>query len=124
MIKILLSIFLGGGLGSVCRYILGLGISRILPTVGFISTFGVNVIGSFIIGALWASPFISSKPMFVGMLIVGFCGGFTTFSSFSWESFNLIKQGEIGMFFIYSIASVIVCLLATWGGYALTKAIT
>ncbi len=121
MIKLFLLVFIGGGMGSVARY----GIARLLaqfasPVFPF-TTFGVNVVGSLLIGLFWAIPAISDKNSYICLLTIGFCGGFTTFSAFSWENFNLLKQGDVFLFFAYALISVVFCLLATWGGYAIGK---
>ncbi len=121
MFKLLSLVFIGGGLGSVAR----VSIVRLLAlfcTMAFpLATFIVNVLGSLLIGLFWGMTSISDKTSWVHLLIIGFCGGFTTFSAFSWENFNLLKQGDVMLFFAYTLLSVVVCLLATWGGYALGK---
>ncbi len=120
MVKFLL-VFLGGGLGSVARF----GIARLLAqfaSAAFpFATFGVNIVGSFLIGLFWAIPAISDRSPYMFLLSVGFCGGFTTFSAFSWESYSLLKQGDLLLFFAYVLLSVALCLPATWGGYVLGK---
>lgn len=117
MLKQALLVFVGGGIGSVARF----GLSRILSNFamgGFpFATFSVNIIGAFLIGLFWGSPFLSDKNSWLVFLTVGLCGGFTTFSSFSWENFNLLKQGQVLLFITYALLSVAACLLATWGGY-------
>ena len=121
MFKLFLFVFIGGGLGSVARY----GVARIMlyvTTSAFpLSTFFVNILGSFLIGLFFAIPAVSDKNSYLCLLTVGFCGGFTTFSAFSWENLNLLKQGDVFLFFVYALLSVAFCLLATLGGYALGK---
>lgn len=121
MFQLFSLVFIGGGLGSVARF----GLSRLLlplATTGFpVATFSVNLIGSLLIGLFWGMPFFSEKQTWISFLTIGFCGGFTTFSAFSWENFQLLKQGHTGLFFLYALLSVCFCLLATWGGYVLGK---
>ncbi len=124
MIKLFALVFIGGGIGSVARF----GIARLLanfatPIFPF-TTFGVNILGSLLIGLFLAIPFISDRSSYMCLLTIGFCGGFTTFSAFSWENFNLLKQGDVLLFFAYALLSVILCLLATWSGYAIGKYIS
>ncbi len=119
--KLFLLIFIGGGLGSMARYGMTRLVAPYLVTFLPLATFGVNIIGSFLIGLFGAIPFVSEKNSLLSFLTIGFCGGFTTFSAFSWENFNLLKQGDVVLFFGYVLSSVIFCLLATWGGYTLGK---
>lgn len=118
MWKLALLVFIGGGLGSVARF----GVARLMtawcPVAIPLATFSVNVLGSFLIGLCLEYPAIAGKQGYIHLLTIGFCGGFTTFSAFSWENFNLLKQGDTGLFFVYALLSVAVCLLATWAGYA------
>ncbi len=121
MLKLLLFVFIGGGVGSVAR----LGIARLFaflwaPALPF-ATLTVNIVGSLLIGLFWAVPAISDKNSWMHLLIAGFCGGFTTFSAFSWENFNLLKQSDIFLFFAYVLLSVFLCILAVYGGYMLGK---
>jgi CrcB protein len=121
MLKTLLMVFLGGGAGSVARF----GAARLaalwaVPTLPY-ATLGVNILGSFMIGFLWGWPAVASRPAWVHLLIVGFCGGFTTFSAFSWENLCLLRQGNITAFALYALGSVTVCLLGTWGGFMIGK---
>ena len=120
MAKLFFLVFLGGGLGSVIRYGIGSLLAQTSSTFPF-ATFGVNILGSLLIGVFWAIPAIADKNTYLCLLIVGFCGGFTTFSAFSWENLTLLKQGEVFLFFAYVLLSVSLCLLATWGGYAIGK---
>ena len=109
-----LLIFVGGGLGSVCRY----GLASLIQTrahVGFpVGTLVVNVLGCLIIGLL-ARAFLNMQTdvMARAALITGFCGGFTTFSTFSYETMGLISGGEWGKAALYVGASVAACLAGT-----------
>jgi CrcB protein len=121
MFKILSLVFIGGGMGSVARFGIARLLSQFMVSALPLATFSVNIIGSLLIGLFWGIPSISDKNTWIHLFIVGFCGGFTTFSAFSWENFNLLKQGDVFLFFMYAILSVVLCLLATWGGYAMGK---
>lgn len=113
-----LLIALGGAAGSILRY----GCSRWLNTALFpYGTLAVNVLGSFFIGLLWA--------LFAGdvhegkrlLLISGFCGGFTTFSAFSLEGLQLLQQSKFATFFLYTFATVVFGLAATYAGFKLIQ---
>jgi len=120
MYKQLILVFLGGGLGSVMRF----GIGRLLQyfqlnTAFPWATFSVNIIGSFLIGLLIASEFRMTDNYNVvkSFLIIGFCGGFTTFSSFAYENYYLIKQGQLGLFLTYSLISLILGVASVYLGW-------
>lgn len=122
----IIAIFLGGGIGSLCRY----WISNLLKTYSMdfpFATLTVNIIGSLILGftiALFWSKAQSSAYFHDTIRIaitVGFCGGLTTFSTFSWETFDLIKNGDFVLAFLYAFISILVCLLAVSLGAFLSK---
>jgi CrcB protein len=122
-VKAILVIFLGGGIGSVCRYLAGLSITRHFPTAFPTGTFVVNITGCFVIGLLYGigirhSWFTVDWRLF---LITGICGGYTTFSSFSNEAILLMRQGNYLYFLLYVTLSVVIGLLATVGGAALAR---
>lgn len=114
---IYLFIALGGAGGSLLRYLLGGAVQR-LSASGFpIGTLFVNVSGCFIIGVL-VRQFMNMQlsPELRALLIVGFCGGFTTFSTFSAETLGLIEGGEYSRAMSYVILSLGLCLTATLAG--------
>lgn len=114
---IYLLIALGGAAGSVLRYLLG-GVVQRSSSSGFpIGTMVVNVSGCFLIGIL-VRQFLNMQLSndLRALLIVGFCGGFTTFSTFSAETLTLIEGGEYARAMAYVFLSVILCLLATLTG--------
>ena len=111
----LLAIFLGGGIGAVSRYLISLNLAKNFEINLPVSTFLVNVIGSFIIGFLYIL-FIEKAditPAVKLALKVGFCGGLTTFSTFSLELFEMIGNHQFFHAFSYIILSVIICIIMT-----------
>ena len=111
----------GGALGSVCRYLLGF---LPVPHEGFpFVTLGVNILGAFLIGLViaFAGKHGSADPRWILFLQVGFCGGFTTFSTFSNETFLLIQNGKILSAAVYILLSVALCVCAVWGGRMLIR---
>ena len=114
---IYLLIALGGAAGSLLRYLIG-GVVQRTSASGFpVGTMFVNVSGCFLIGIL-VRQFLNmqTSPELRALLIVGFCGGFTTFSTFSAETLALIDGGEYGRAAWYVILSVSLCLIATFAG--------
>ena len=122
MIKNLLLVGLGGGLGSMARYMcqkwLNTGIAPHFPW----GTFAVNLSGCFVIGVLWGISFKSfeTNEYWKLLLMVGLCGGFTTFSAFTLEGIGLLRENRAAAFFLYAGGSVILGLLATYIGMRLT----
>jgi len=123
-------IALGGALGSVGRYWLsGLVANRFGETFPW-GTLVINVTGSFVIGIIGAlaSPEgrmdSQSRAFATQFLMIGVCGGYTTFSSFSWQTLRLLQDRE----WLYAggnvILSVILCMVAVWLGYALGSAMS
>jgi fluoride exporter len=118
MIKNLLLVGLGGSIGSMARYAASLMIkSKSFP----FATLSVNIIGSFIIGLVFA---ISIKENSISdnwklFLTTGICGGFTTFSALSLENVELLQNGKIGMAVTYILLSVVLGILAAFLGYGL-----
>ncbi len=121
MIKNLILVFIGGGLGSSLRYIIGkyLNAGHLLP----FGTFLVNILGSLILGVIlgWALKTNSLNTPLNLMLGIGFCGGFTTFSTFSFENYSLIKSGDYLTFSVYLFGSLILGMLAVLIGIFISK---
>tara|TARA_B110000003_G_C16601134_1_gene515680 strand:- start:614 stop:994 length:381 start_codon:yes stop_codon:yes gene_type:complete len=116
--KSFLLVFLGGGFGSGLRFLLSNSMSnyeKIIP----IGTFTVNMLGCLMIGFILgcAQKEINISSNYTLLLASGFCGGFTTFSAFANENFNLIKSGELLNFSVYIILSVVVGILLVSLGY-------
>lgn len=122
---LILLIFVGGGLGSVCRYFLGAFIQSKAHLAFPIGTLLVNVLGCIAIGVFAKFYLHSQTSHYVRtMLVVGFCGGFTTFSTFSYETLGLINGGEWGRAGSYVLASVVACIIGTAFGFAIAPTLT
>lgn len=123
MIKNILLVGLGGGIGSMARYLSSRWLYNVYPHHFPWGTFAVNIIGCFFIGLFWGISFRSfdSNENWKMFLMVGLCGGFTTFSAFTLEGIGLIKEQRILLFFTYVAASVVLGLLVTYLGMRLTK---
>ena len=110
MIRELLAVGCGGAAGSIVRYLLSGGIMAGQTLLGFpAGTFTVNAAGSLLIGILLEA---TSSETLGWLLIVGFCGGFTTFSTFSLETVGLIKSGHIVLALVYVLLSTVLGVLA------------
>lgn len=120
--KLVLLIGAGGFIGSSLRYLVSLFVqSKVLTTFPF-GTFAVNILGCFLIGAVYA---LSDRGNLAAewrlFLATGILGGFTTFSSFSNETVSLMRDAQYGSALLYVVSSVILGLLATFLGIFLIK---
>lgn len=119
------AIAVGGALGSVLRYVMS-GWVAVLAGRNFpYGTLVVNILGSLAMGFLFVLFIdrLSENVIWRAGLLIGVLGGFTTFSSFSIETFNLIEQGDVLKAFINVAASVMLCLFATWVGAIAARSI-
>lgn len=112
---------IGGALGSVARYWIALGVARLIGEAFPWGTLLINVLGSFIItlfGSLsLGDGLIAAGPNARLFVMVGVCGGFTTFSSFSLQTLSLTQEGQFARAGLYVVLSVGLCLLAAWTGF-------
>ena len=114
-------IALGGAAGSVARALVSLSLPGRFPW----GTLVVNVSGSLLIGWLMARLGPLETPAAASMrslLVVGFCGGFTTFSSFSWQTLEQMQKGQWSAAAANVLLSVTLCLVAVWLGFRLGRA--
>lgn len=120
--KQVLLVFVGGGFGSALRFIIGKYMNS--TTIGIPwGTFTANIVGSLIIGIILGfaakNDALSSNQTL--LLATGFCGGFTTFSTFAYENHMFLKSGDFSSFAIYTIGSFIVAFLAVFAGLFIAK---
>ncbi|HLN52628.1 MAG TPA: fluoride efflux transporter CrcB [Lentimicrobium sp.] len=123
MLKILLFIGAGSFLGGVSRFLTTRYIQNAVLSGFPYGTLVVNILGCFIIGFLFglADKGSLNNTEWKLFLTVGFCGGFTTFSAFSLENMMLLRDGAWFHFMVYTLLSIVLGLLATVGGYSVTK---
>lgn len=107
-------VFLGSGLGGALRWLISTALNATYP----IGTMTVNVVGCLLIGMLnaWIAHLAPSSDAWRLLLVVGFCGGFTTFSTFANENVMMLRGGQLLECVLYTAASVILGFLAVWIG--------
>ncbi len=120
--KQFLLVFLGGGIGSMARYLLAKYLNSEATGIPF-GTFLANIIGSLFIGLILglAAKNDSLTQDQTLLLATGFCGGFTTFSTFAYENHVFLKSGDFFHFFMYALASFALGLAAVFVGIYLVK---
>jgi len=124
-LQLIIATALGGALGSVARYLVGIGSGKLFGIDFPWGTLIINVTGSFLIGlfaGLFATRWNLSQPMRV-FLTVGFCGGYTTFSTFSLDAFYLMERSETFAAGAYMVASVVLSVGALIAAMHLIRAL-
>lgn len=122
--KLLGVIAVGSAAGGVARFVLGSVVQARSGGAFPVGTLLVNVSGSLLLGFLlrYALGSTAISPEVRALLTTGFCGGYTTFSTFSYEAMALIEDGDYRRAGSYVTASVVLSLLGTLGGFALARA--
>lgn len=120
----LLIVGAGGFIGTLLRYLVNLGVYRMVAYPLFpYSTLIVNLIGCLLIG--WLSGLAEKKGLFSQemriFIFIGILGGFTTFSSFGYDTFGLLRDGQIFLAITNVMTQVLVGLIAVWAGFYLAK---
>ncbi|AZJ35073.1 fluoride efflux transporter CrcB [Tenacibaculum singaporense] len=120
--KQLLLVFIGGGAGSVLRYIIGKALNSSQTGIPY-GTFAANILGSLLIGIILglATKNETITQNHTLLLATGFCGGFTTFSTFAYENHIFLKSGDFASFALYTVASFIIGFLAVFAGIYLVN---
>jgi len=119
----LLLIAIGGALGSVARYLLSTLVLRASGSLLPIGTFAVNLVGCLAFGCLMGAAqqrFIMT-PQARAFTLIGVIGGFTTFSSYAYESFALIQDGQFAAAAFNIVGQVVAGLVGVWAGYVITN---
>ncbi len=121
----ILAIAAGGSIGAVMRYLVSTGVYNYLGRGFPYGTLAVNVLGSLLMGLLYELFLqrLSVSPEVRAVLLVGFLGAFTTFSTFSIETITLIEQGYLLKAVGNILASVVLCVMAAWLGLQLARQI-
>ena len=122
--KQLILVFLGGGLGSILRYVISKFLNHFQSGIPF-GTFAINILGSLLIGVIlgFAMKYETLTENYILFLATGFCGGFTTFSTFAYENHVFLKSGDFISFTMYTMASLVIGFLAVFGGIFITKSV-
>lgn len=122
MLKNILLIGSGGAIGSICRYIISVYIQKIFAHNFPLGTFAVNILGCFIVGLIFG--LIEGHPQqhhLRLLFVIGFCGGFTTFSSFAYENIHLVQSGHNLSMLLYTLGSIVVGFIAVWAGLMISS---
>jgi CrcB protein len=120
--KQLILVFIGGGFGSTLRYVIGKYLNNSETGIPY-GTFLANILGSLLIGVILglAAKNNALTENHTLLLATGFCGGFTTFSTFAYENHVFLKAGDFTSFALYTIASFVIGFLAVFAGMFIVK---
>ncbi len=123
MIKIAM-VGLGGAMGAICRYLIYEGYLAVVKNAWLpLGTITVNLLGCFAIGLLGGIAETRNvfSPEMRALVFIGFLGGFTTFSTFGFELFFFIRNGQAGMAALNAAIQLFIGLLGVWAGFSLAK---
>jgi CrcB protein len=123
MLRNVLLIGIAGGFGSISRFLCQKYLYAWYPHPFPFGTFVVNILGCFLIGLIYGLSERGNllSPEWRLVLATGFCGGYTTFSTFAYENIQLLKQGNFLYFFLYTLGSVSLGIIFTFIGMAILK---
>ena len=124
MVKEILLVGVGGGAGSILRYLTSRTTVQLFDTQWyFLGTFAVNIIGCFLIGLFsgFLMSYYPNNQLLKFLFITGFCGGYTTFSAFAFENLRLIELEQWWLLLAYVLASVVVGIIAVWLGMKIVQ---
>jgi fluoride exporter len=124
-IKDMLVISLGAIFGANARWIISRSLAKAISPWFPYGTLVINVSGSFIVGffMIWATERALLDPRWRLLIVVGFCGAYTTFSSFAYETMALFEQGQWVLMATNFVSNNLLCLIAALGGMALARAL-
>ena len=123
--RLLFMIGAGGFIGTVARYLFQQGISKLFPVLFPLGTLAINLTGCFLIGVIYAltERWNILTPEWRIFLTTGFCGGFTTFSTFTYETYNMIRDDQYLYVSLYVGISIIAGLALTFFGIFLIRSL-
>jgi len=124
LIKNFLAISIAAILGANLRYLLSRVAARELGPVFPYGTLFINIVGSFIVGwfLIWTTERVLIDPHWRLVVVIGFCGSFTTFSSYAFETMAYFEQGQWGLMLINILSNNVLCLGAALAGMAVARA--
>jgi len=124
-LKDFLAISVAAILGANLRYMLGRAAAREFGAVFPYGTLIINVLGSFIAGLflIWTTQRVLADPRWRLLVVVGFCGSFTTFSGYAFETMAFFEQGQWGLMMANIVGNNLLCLLGALAGMALARAL-
>ena len=109
--------------GSISRYLMQQAILRHYTTIFPLGTFAVNMLGSLLIGIIFglASRYNWMNQELRLLLAIGFCGSFTTFSTFAFDNLQLIRDANYGQLISYALLSLVACVFLAWLGFIISR---